>query len=170
MHELVDRLEKKGWSRKEIIRALESIKKAKRNKANDIIFIEKRIFWVLIAVILAANFAVSVALLPILVVLNGFMLYFSIAVIGIVFGLLFELVIRGMEHLEKLHHSILAVLIPATALVNIFFISATSNSIAKALELVNSHNPVIVATTYSVFYTLPYIISKFFLKKGYYSS
>lgn len=170
MHNLVDRLEKKGWSRKDIIKAVETIKNAKKNKTRDIVFIERRIFWILLIIIIAANFAVSVALLPLLVALRGFLLYFVIIILGLVFGLLFELVIRSMEHLEKQHHLFLAVLIPIVAMLNIFIISNMSNNLVQSLGFANSHNPVATSIIYSASFALPYIISRFVLKIGYYAN
>lgn len=168
MRNLVDRLEKKGWSRKDIIRTVESIKNAKKNKPRDIIFIERRIFWILLIIIIASNFAVSVALLPLLVALRGALLYFAIIILGLFFGLLFELVIRSMEHLEKHHHLFLAFLIPLAALANIFIISTVSNNLARELNLANIHNPIMISIAYSVSFVLPYIVYRFILKIGYY--
>ena len=168
MRNLVDRLEKKGWSRKDIVSTLEIIKNAKKNKPGGISFIEKRIFWVLLILIIAANFAVSVALLPMLVALRGALLYSAIIALGLVFGLLFELVIRSMEHLERKHHLLLAFLIPIAALANIFVISALSNNLAMALNLANMHNPAIISIVYSASFVLPYIIYRFILKIEYY--
>ena len=168
MRNLVDRLEKRGWSRKEIIKTIEIIKNAKKSKPRDISFIEKRIFWILLILIIAANFAVSVALLPLLIALKGLLLYSAIIILGIIFGLLFELVIRSMEHLEKGHHLFLAALIPAVALVNVFVISNLSNDLARALNLVNIHNPIPISLVYAISFILPYIVYRFILKIGYY--
>ena len=96
MENLVKRLEKKGWRKKEIVRAVGIIRNAKQNKPHDIKFLEERIYWVLLAVIIAANFAISIALIPVLIALNGAFLYLVLMVLGIVFGLLFELVIRSI--------------------------------------------------------------------------
>lgn len=168
MRNLVDRLEKRGWSRKDILKTIDIIKNAKKNKAKDIVFIERRIFWILLVLIIAANFAVSVALLPLLIALSGILLYAAIIVFGIIFGLLFELVIRSMEHLEKQHHLFLAVLIPVVAVLNIFIISNTSNRLARTLNLTNIHNPLIISVIYAVSFVLPYIIYRFVLKIEYY--
>ena len=101
MKNLIKRLEKRGWGKREIAKAVRSIKAAKQNKSKESLFLEKRIYLILLAVIIAANFAISVALIPLLIALKGAFLYFILAVMGIVFGLLFELVIRSIEHLEK---------------------------------------------------------------------
>jgi len=169
MENLVKRLEKRGWNKREIAKAVGIIKNAKQNKNKENLFLEKRVYFVLLAIILTANFAVSIALVPVLIALNGIFLYFMLAVLGITFGLLFELVIRSMEHLERKHHMALAVLIPATALVNIFLISVFSNNIGEELGLKNFNEPVAVALVYSISFVLPYIIYRFVLKIEYYS-
>ena len=169
MKNLVERLEKRGWSKKEIIKAVNIIKKAKQNKPKDIIFFEERIYWILLVVIIAANFAISVALIPILLTLRGVLLYFIIIVLGLIFGLLFELLIRSIEHLEKEHHLFLAVLIPLIALSNVFVISKISNNLTRTLNLTNFQNPIVIALIYAASFVLPYIIYRFVLKIGYYA-
>ena len=108
MENLVKRLEKRGWNKREIIKAVGIIKNAKQNKNKENLFLEKRVYFVLLAIIIASNFAVSIALVPMLIALKGIFLYFMLAVLGIAFGLLFELVIRSIEHLERKHHIALA--------------------------------------------------------------
>ena len=168
MRNLVERLEKRGWSKKDIIKTVGIIRNAKKNKPSDIRFLEKRIYWILLFVIIAANFAISIALIPVLVALKGMFLYFIIIIIGMVFGLLFELVIRSIDHLEKKHHLILAILIPLIAIVNIFVMSNISNYFIKILSLTNLHNSAVIAVVYSASFVLPYIIYRFILKIEYY--
>lgn len=169
MQNLIKRLEKRGWNKKEITKAVGIIKNVKKNKPRGTIFLEKRIYWILLIVVIAANFAISVTLIPILIVLKGMFLYFVIGILGIVFGLLFELVIRSIEHLEKRHHLILAILIPIIALVNIFIISKISNDLTRTLSLTNFHNPIVISLVYAVSFILPYIIYRFVLKIEYYA-
>lgn len=169
MRNLVERLEKKGWEGKDIAKAVGIIRDAKAKKPGHIAFLHKRVYWILFAVIIAANFAVSIALLPLLVALNGIFLYLVLAVLGIVLGFLFELVIRSIEHLEKRHHIFLAMVIPLTALANVFAMTNVSNDLAKTLNLVNFNNSVAVALVYSISFVLPYGIYRFVLKIEYYA-
>ena len=169
MENLVNRLEKRGWGKKEIIKTLEIIRSAKLNKGKETIFLEKRIYWILLVITIVANFAISVALMPILMSLKGMFLYFIIIVLGIVFGLLFELVIRSIEHLEKRHHQLLVIFIPLIALANIWIISNISNNLAKTLNLTNMHNPIIISIIYAVSFVLPYIIYRFIFKIEYHT-
>lgn len=169
MHNLIKRLEKRGWKKREIIKTVDIIKNAKKNKPKDAVFIEKRIYWILLVMIIAANFAISIALLPVLIALRGFILYFVLVALGIAFGFLFELVIRSIENLEDKHHFLLAILIPLTALANVLFISRISNNLIKTLSLTNFHNSVIIAAVYAVAFVLPYIVYRFVLKIEYYA-
>ena len=169
MENLINRLEKKGWEKKEISKAVEIIHNAKQLKNAENRFLEKRIYWILFIIIIAANFAISIALIPILMVLNGMLLYFTIIVLGIIFGLLFELVIRSIEHLERKHHIFLAFLIPLTALANVFIISKISNNLARTLQLANFQNPIFISITYAASFVLPYVVYRFVLKIEYYT-
>ena len=169
MENLIKRLEKKGWEKKEISKAVEIIHNAKQLKTAENRFLEKRIYWILFVIIIAANFAISIALIPILITLNGMLLYFTIIVLGIIFGLLFELVIRSIEHLERKHHIFLAFLIPLTALANAFAISNTSNNLSKTLNLTNMHNSMAIALAYASSFVLPFIVYRFVLKIEYYA-
>ena len=169
MEKLVNRLEKRGWKNKEIIDAVDIIKNAKFNKTQETLFLEKRVYWILLVIVVAANFAISVALIPILMALKGMFLYFIIITLGISFGLLFELVIRSIEHLEKKHHQLLAVFIPLIALANAFIISKISNNLTSALGFANIHNAMTISIVYAASFVLPYIVYRFVFKIEYYA-
>ena len=169
MQNLIKRLEKKGWSKKEIENAVDIIKNTKENKPKDVKSLDKRIYWILLIVIITANFAISIALIPVLIALRGTLLYSILVLLGIVFGLLFEIVIRSIEHLEKRHHIFLAILIPLIALVNIFIISNFSNRLTKVLNLANIQNSMIIALVYAASFVLPYVVYRFVLKIEYYA-
>lgn len=169
MENLIARLEKRGWSDKDIKNTVNIIKNVKQNRSKGTIFLEKRIYWILLIIIVTANLAISLALIPILMVLNGAFLYFMEIVLGISFGLLFELVIRSIEHLEKKHHVFLTILIPLTALINVFIISKISNNLIVKLNLKNLHTPLIIALVYAVSFVLPYLIYRYILNIEYYA-
>ncbi len=169
MENLAKRLEKRGWSKKEISKSIEIIHNTKQFKPERIKFLEKKIFLVLLMLIIAGNFAIAVALIPILLVVRGLALYLILAVMGLFFGLLFELVIRSIEYFERKHHIILVILIPIISLAIVYVISKTSNSFTKSLNLNNFHDPVIVALVYAVSFVMPYLVYRFILKRGYYA-
>ena len=169
MENLINRLEKRGWNKKEISDAVEKIHNAKQLKTPETRFLEKRIYWILLVVIAVSNFAISIALIPVLIALRGLLLYSAVVVLGISFGLLLELVIRSIEQLEKKHHLFLAILIPMTAFINFFIIGNISNNLSKILNLRNIQSSISVAAVYAASFVLPYIIYRFVLKIGYYA-
>ncbi|HLC50551.1 MAG TPA: hypothetical protein VJI97_03935 [Candidatus Nanoarchaeia archaeon] len=169
MQNLAKRLEKKGWNKKEISKALGIIKNAKENKSDHTIFLEKRVYWILLVIIVTANFAISIALLPLLIVLRDYLLYSIIIIMGLIFGLVFELVIRSIEHLQRRHHVFLAFLIPSAALISAFIISKISNDIVAKFGLSNYHIPFLIAFIYALAFVAPYILYRFVLKIEYYS-
>ena len=57
MENLIKRLEKRGWSSKEIEKAVGIIENTNQGKRHSNIFLEKKIYWILLIVISASNFA-----------------------------------------------------------------------------------------------------------------
>ena len=169
MRNLIKRLEKRGWEKKEIDKAIGIIQKAKSHKKNNLRFFEKQIYFLLLLLIIGANFAISIALIPVLIALRGIPLYSVIVLLGFVFGLLFELLIRTIEHLEARHHIILAVFIPFTALANVYVISKISNDLMHKLNILNAVEPLSVAIAYSVSFVVPYLLYRFAFKIEYYA-
>ena len=169
MENLRKRLEKRGWKKHEIEKAIGIITKAKQNKTEENLFLGKRIFWILLIVVAVANFAVSIALVPLLMTLKGAGLYFVMVVLGIIFGLAFELAIRTIEHLEYRHHLFLAIFIPLVALINAFIIARLSNDLAARLSLQNSHSPLLIGLVYAASFVMPYLFYRFVLKIEYYA-
>jgi hypothetical protein len=169
MQNLRDRLKKKGWNKKDISKTIKIIQKSKKDVSKEINFLQKRIYSLLFVLIIVANFTISVSLVPLLIGLKGNSLYFILVIIGIIFGLVFEILIRSIEHLEKKHHIFLALVIPVTALINSYVISDISNKLINDLGLNNAHNPWIISIIYSTAFVLPYIIYRFVLRIEYYS-
>jgi len=169
MKNLINRLKKRGWSTNEIEKAVNIMVFAKKNKNSGARFLEKRMYWILLFVIIAANFSVSITMIPIFMTLNGILLYLVLITLGIVFGFSFELVIRSIEHLVQKHHVVLGILITLIALINIFLISRISNQFKLNLNLSNPNSSLLLALVYAASFALPYIISRFVIKKGYYA-
>ena len=81
--------------------------------------------------------------------------------LGLAFGLLFELLIRGVENLETKHHLFLGIIIPVIAVINFIIVS---NNMKAFIGIENPQNPVIVGIVYAVAFMLPYISYQVFLK------
>lgn len=163
------KLRKKGWEKKHIQRAMRIIGEARANKRPGIKLMDAHVYWILLVVIAIANFAISIALLPSVMALRGIFLYAVLTLVGLIFGLAFELVIRSIEHLEANHHVALGLAIPAVAAINVFLMAAMANDVKSSIGLGNAQSPFLVSIVYAVAFVLPFLWYKVVLKKGYYS-
>lgn len=169
MEKLKKRLKAKGWGKKDIDKAIKIIKHAKVNKHTKIKFLDKIVYWIALIIAIIGNFLISIALIPFLLVLKSFQLFLVVIVLGISFGLFFEILIRSIEHLTHKHHFYLIVIIPTIAVLNVFIITTFSEVIGViGFAIKNEHNPFIVGLTYGVAFIAPFIFYKGVLKKGYY--
>lgn len=122
-------------------------------------FVDNSLYWVLLLLAILANFVISVTLVPFLMTMRGFFLYFILLVIAITFGFLFSQILHALEYLQARQHLIIGILIPAIALINLAILTLLSNKLIGILELTTpAHNPWIVAVVYVIGYSLPELL------------
>src|SRR3989338_6351918 len=128
VHNLINKLRKKGWEKEEILRALNIIMKAKKKKHPHVKFLDGIVYWILLVVVVVLNYGIAISLIPAILIFKGFFLIFILGTIGYIFGLLLEVTIRSIEHLKTKHHIALGILIPAIGIANMVIIGATANN------------------------------------------
>ena len=161
MRELRHRLRKKGWAEEEIEKTISSFKKAELNKHRHLKNLESIIFWVALTIMILGNLMVAIGIIPLVMTLSSQNLYITIAIIGLVLGILFNFLMDEMSHIEMHHHLITAVFIPVIATMSLFIITTFSNYLVLALGInVKIENPLLVGCIYAVFLSIPYIISR----------
>ena len=100
MEEIKNKLVEEGWKKRDINKTIRIIEKAKENKHPKIKLLDKTVYWFSLLIAIVGNLIISISLIPVLLALKGQQLYFIIIVLGISFGLLFELLIRTIENLK----------------------------------------------------------------------
>jgi len=96
-----------------------------------------------------------------MLVLSSYQLYFIILIIGVAFGLLFNLIIRDIENLDRKHHVIAGIFIPAIAIISVSIMVNVSNYLMELSKIDNApHNPIAISIIYVVFFIMPYLIYK----------
>ncbi len=160
MHEdITANLASKGWNRAEVKRAADIIAHAESEKSTSMRFLEQMAFWIALFVAILGNFIISVVMVPFLLLLQGWGLYFTIFVIGATFGILFNVIIHYIEDLKEGQHIIVGAFIPALALINIYLIAHFSNDLEILLNLPTPpHSPIAISTMYVFAFVLPYFI------------
>lgn len=169
MEKLKERLKEKGWTKQEIDKTIRIVKEAKEKKHPAIKLLDKTVYWIALLTAIIGNIIISISLIPSLMTLKSFPLFLVIIVLGISFGMLFELLIRSIEHLEMKHHIFLSIIIPIIAIINVFIITTVSNDLEKFFNINNPQNPILVGIVYAVAFIFPFLFYKICLKKDYYS-
>ncbi|MBW2966195.1 hypothetical protein KY342_03775 [Candidatus Woesearchaeota archaeon] len=164
----VRRLKERGWSEEEIKKTEEIIKKRYReDKSRSLPSMNRVLYWSAIVVIILGNFIISMFLIPFLLILKKFSLDIIIITIGFAFGLLFNLLVIDIEHIEKKHHFITLLIIPIIAFINFIVMVNIANSLANVLNLaVARQNPYFISLLYVSAFVLPYLYS-LIVKKAY---
>jgi hypothetical protein len=156
---LQNAMQKKGWPPKDIEKTVGILKEAPKRKSDWIKFLDAALYWGIFAIAILANLIVSIVLVPILLTITDIWLYFTIAFIAATFGVMFEVVIRETEGLQKKKYVIAEIFIPAIALVNVYIIVQLSNMLAAVLKLPGANqSALLVGFLYVLCFSLPHVI------------
>jgi hypothetical protein len=164
----VRRLKEKGWAEEDIGKAEAIIEKRRReDKSRTYISMNRVLYWSAIVVIVLGNFIISMFLIPFLLVLKRFSLDIIIVAIAFAFGLLFNLLITDIEHVEKKHHLFALIIIPLIALINFVMMVNISNALGESMNLpISRQNPYFISLLYVIAFVLPYLYT-LIIKKEY---
>ena len=160
-------LQEKGWNDQEIIKAEAALDKEEHHD----VFFSKIVFWSALVLIVFANLAVSLILIPFIIVLNAWVLYAIIVVLAGMLGFIYNFLITDIGHLGKKHHILAGIFVPLLALSNMIIMVLYSNRFIADLEVNNVvHNPWLLSIIFVIAFILPYIldrvINKFKKKKA----
>lgn len=158
MHPLKkEELLKKGWAAEEIKKAEDILEKTELHD----IFFSKITFWSALVVIIFANLLISLVLIPFLIVLNSWILYSTIAILALIIGFLYDLLITDIKILERKHHILAGITVPLLALINITIMVLVSNKFIADLNLQNQpHNPWLLGLVFAIALITPYLINR----------
>ena len=160
MKGLAYRLKEKGWTQKEINKALRILGGSKKSKSKTILLLDKIVYWFALILAIVGNIILSVVLIPFLLALKNIHLYPVIIVIAFSFGLLFSILLRDIDGLDKRHHVIAGIFLPCLALINVYVMVNLANYLDKALKTTTTpHSPILISIIYVAFFILPYIFN-----------
>lgn len=150
---------KKGFSKKDARKTVEIIQKAKKRKSPKVRFLDAVVYWALLIVAIIGNVVISIILIPFLLSFKKVPLYSVIFILALMFGSLFDQLIREIENLEHKHQIIAWVFIPVLALINVYYMVSFTNHLTEVLGLpVSLNSPLLVSILYVVAFMFPYII------------
>lgn len=151
------KLSKKGWTEQEIHRTLDTLNAGEQKKSLFVKKLDTFVLWLFLIISILGIFAISIALVPILVIMEGAQLFILLAGMGAVFGVLLDSII---VHLQKLRQLIISrIFLPVFALINVYLITRFSNDLIEMLKLPTlHHSPTLVSITYVAAFLVPHII------------
>jgi len=160
MKDLASRLKEKGWTQKEINKALRIIEGSKKKKSKTILLFDKMVYWLALMLAIVGNIILSVVLIPFLLALENVYLYFVIIVIAFSFGLLFSILLKDIDGLDKRHHVIAGIFLPCLALINVYVMVNLANYLDKVFKTAAApHSPLLISVVYVAFFIVPYIFN-----------
>jgi len=145
---------KKNKSKPIKVKEKASLKALKSVKELDLI-----LYWSTILLLIMANFFMTIAIIPFLLLASSFHFYLIIAILGMVFGYVFSLLINNIENLGMHHHLTAVLFIPVFAVINLIVISTSFSGIAALLGIESTVEPLTVSLVYVAFFIIPYAIS-----------
>ncbi len=166
----ISKLKKKDNERKEEIehkvKLIQEERKKLKERKKTIIFLDKIVYWVALFIAIIGNMLIAISIIPFLLTLSKILLYVVIAIMGLAFGLFFEIVVRDLEKLEKKKHIIISILIPSIAVISFFVITIVANNLKTLLGIkIIAHEPLLVGITYAIAFILPYTVYQLILKR-----
>ena len=117
------------------------------------------LYWTGLAFLLIINFLIAIVLLPLILIMKGSLVYIIVGGIGLLFGLIFDFLVKDLEHLERSHHLFAALLIPIIAIMNLVIISFVSKNVGHILGVKIAENPLIASSVYLLAFMGPFAYS-----------
>jgi hypothetical protein len=160
--EVIRKLMQKGWSKEDILKAYSIIEARKRaDKSRTLPHMNRTLYWMTFFVIVIGNFLVSLTLIPVMLVVNKLGLDLIIIFLGLAIGLLFNLLITDIEHVDPRQHIIIGVAIPVIAILNFFFIVYVTDWLNRILKIsIVRPAPYTITLLYVAAFLAPFIISR----------
>jgi len=115
---------------------------------------------VLFALVLG-NLIIAIALIPVILLVQEFWVYFVIIFAGAAYGALFNYMIRDLEHLEAKHHILAAILVLGTAALSFYMVLKITAFVAPlfAIQTPKEH-ATIIGLIYIASFLAPYLVEE----------
>jgi len=145
------------WSSDLAVKTEAILRRAEQRKPRWVKVVDTALYWTLLFLAIVGNFVISVVLVPFLLIMKGWPLYFSLVFVGASFGWLFSFILMNIEKLETSQHIMASIFLPALALINVGIMAVLSNKLIVMMKLSTPpHNPLIVGGVYVLGYIIPY--------------
>jgi len=149
-------------SSKQLIKETKERLKIHRNEHNERVTknLDEFVFWTSLAILALFNLVGCVFLIPLFIFLEGPFLIGCVAAFGLLFGMLFNLLVLGLEHFEHRHNIIAGIFIPLLAVIDIALILKIVSGLSDTI-VISPYNTGKIILIYLGVFMLPYFVSVF---------
>jgi len=156
------RLKAKGWTDEEIQNAMQTMQSEKARFSKPTKELNKVLYWISLLIAILGNFVLAVAMIPILLFIGEVPLYFVLAIVGLSFGSLYNIIIRDIEFVDPKHHIIAGIFLPAISIILMFVVVRLVNKLAlRSPEIFIHQNIFLIPIIYVFFFMIPYGYTKY---------
>lgn len=154
-------LEAKHWSKSEIEQALKAFQYADKNIPYKHATFNQMVYFLALVMSLVGNFAITVMLIPFIVLAEGIYLYPGLFIISLAFGGLFDLIVYDIEKISEAPRFKQGLFLFAIAVINIWLIIELSGYMGELVGLVRDISvPIITGAVYVSGFMIPHLISR----------
>ena len=159
MHE---RMAEKGWNQEEIDGTMsklydpEKVQKHSHHQHH----LNPIIYWAVLIVAIIGNFILAFIFIPFMMMLNQNQLMIMFGVSGLIFGAMFNVLLKDIEKIDYQHHVMAGIFIPAIAAITVFVMVSIANNFSKLIDINVIQNPILISVVYVIAFSLPYFIYK----------
>ncbi len=118
------------------------------------------LYWTTLLVMTVCNMLIAVVLIPILLAVSGIFIIGFVALIGLVFGMIFNHLINDIEHLEARHHYFATLFIPSISIIDLFATVHVAKKLAYALKIPVNQDAASLSLAFVAMFLLPYIVAR----------
>lgn len=151
-------LHKKGWSHREIREAEDLIKKGHKKKTRFVRILDKSIFWLFLFVMIIGNLFISVSIVPLLLFVKSIFAVIVILALACLLGFLFDLLINDIHNLTRKLYLFAGIIVTMSGFTFSLILTDIVNVIAENSELNIYHNPILIASLYTIALIIPHIL------------
>ncbi len=155
-------LEAKHWSPEEIEQAVRVFEEAQKKPITHAVF-NQIVYFLALFLSLVGNFAVSVMLIPFIVLAEGKFLYPGLFIIALAFGGLFDLIVYDLEKITEAPRFKQGLFLFAISLINIYLITQLS---AYFTEIVGMEKPLTIPLITSLCYVAGFMIPHLYTRRS----
>ncbi|MBI2138921.1 hypothetical protein HYU13_04985 [Candidatus Woesearchaeota archaeon] len=128
-------------------------------------YMDELLYWILLIIAIVGNLIISIILIPFLLSFKNIPLYFTVMLMAMLFGYLFDLLLRDVQSTGR-QYVVPWLFIPTIAVIDMYYMVTFANFITTSLNLpARIHNPFALSFVYVIAFSLPYAVHNLLLSQ-----